>query len=80
MNRRTTIAAEADAVATFEIEARRRGISLSRVLAELIEREAEALRATRRPTIGFVSGDGSSIAELMERDPDGPFNKPYRDE
>ena len=79
MIKRTTISAEADAIATFEGEARRRGLSLSRVLAELIEREAETLRARRRPTIGFASGDGRSIAELMELDPDGPFSKPYRD-
>ncbi len=80
MTKRTTISADADALAVFEGEARRRGLSLSRVLAEVIEREADELRAKRRPTIGFVSGDGSSIAELMELDPDGPFKKLYREE
>jgi len=59
-------------------EARRRGVSLASVLRELVAREASMIRGRRRPRIGFASGDGTSIAELMDADPDAPFRSPYR--
>ena len=81
MTRRTTVSAEADDLATLEQEARRRGVSLAQVLRELVADKAREVRGARRPRFGlFASTDGESIAELMERDPDGPFRTPYRDE
>jgi len=80
MTRRTTLSADADDLAVLEGEARRRGVSVSQVLREAVTEKANLVRGRRRPRFGlFASGDGQSIAELMESDPDGPFKKPYRD-
>jgi hypothetical protein len=63
--RRTTVAADRDALDTLEAEARRRGVSLSAVLAEAVEDKAASIRAARRPRIGLGrSTDGRSAAEL----------------
>jgi Ribbon-helix-helix protein, copG family len=65
MVRRTTVAADRDALDTLEAEARRRGVSLSAVLAEAVEDKAASIRAARRPRIGLGrSTDGRSAAEL----------------
>jgi hypothetical protein len=64
MNRRTTLNADAEALATLEAEARRRGDSLSAVLAEAVEEKAVAIRRVRRPRLGLGrSTDGRSAAE-----------------
>lgn len=64
MNRRTTLSADAEALATLEGEARRRGASLSAVLAEAVEEKAVAIRRGHRPRLGLGrSSDGSSAAE-----------------
>lgn len=64
MNRRTTVSADVDVLATLEAEARRRGASLSAVLAEAAEEKAIAIRRTRRPRLGLGrSADGRSAAE-----------------
>jgi hypothetical protein len=64
MNRRTTVSADAEALATLEAEARRRGDSLTAVLAEAVEEKAIAIRRTRRPQLGLGrSRDGRSAAE-----------------
>jgi hypothetical protein len=64
MNRRTTVSADSKALATLEAEARRRGDSLSAVLAEAIDEKAMTIRRARRPRIGLGrSGDGRSAAE-----------------
>jgi hypothetical protein len=52
--RRTTLAAERDDLALLEQEAKRRGVSLARVLRELVSREAEQLRLARRPRVGVA--------------------------
>lgn len=78
MIRRTTLAAEADDLAVLEGEARRRGVSLARLLREVVGEKADELRERRRPRIGFARGDGSSIASLMEADPEAPFRSPFR--
>lgn len=69
-------------LAVLEGEARRRGVSLGAVLREAIAEKAAKVRETRpRPRFPlFHSGGGQSIAELLERDPEGPFRAPYRDE
>lgn len=64
MNRRTTVSADAEALATLEAEARRRGESLSAVLAEAVEEKAIAIRRARKPRLGLGrSNDGRSAAE-----------------
>jgi hypothetical protein len=64
MNRRTTVNADSDALATLEAEARRRGDSLSTVLAEAVEEKAIAIRRVRKPRLGLGrSNDGRSAAE-----------------
>jgi hypothetical protein len=64
MNRRTTVSADAEALATLEAEARRREESLSAVLSEAVEEKALAIRRARRPRLGLGrSSDGRSAAE-----------------
>jgi Ribbon-helix-helix protein, copG family len=77
MTRRTTVTAEADDLAVLEEEARRRGVSLSQVLRELVAAGADQVRNTRpRPRLGlFASGEGN-LSELSWTDEDAP----YRDE
>jgi hypothetical protein len=65
MHRRTTVSAPSEALDTLEAEARRRGVSLTTVLAEAVSEKAAALRAARRPRLGLgASTDGRSAAEL----------------
>jgi hypothetical protein len=64
MHRRTTVNADSEALATLEAEARRRGESLSAVLAEAVEEKAVAIRRVRKPRLGLGrSSDGRSAAE-----------------
>ena len=68
MNRRTTVSADAKALATLEAEARRRGASLTAVLAEAVEEKAIAIRRTRRPQLGLGrSEDGRGAAETATK-------------
>jgi hypothetical protein len=63
--RRTTVAARRASLDTLEAEARRRGVSLSTVMAEAIDEKARALHAARRPRLGVArSTDGRSAAQL----------------
>jgi hypothetical protein len=63
--RRTTVAARRSSLDTLEAEARRRGVTLTTVLAEAIDEKADALHASRRPRLGIArSTDGLSAAEL----------------
>ena len=65
MMRRTTVSADHEALDTLEAEARRRGVSLSALLAEAVDEKAETIRAARRPRVGLGrSRDGRSAAEL----------------
>ena len=65
MMRRTTVSADHEALDTLEAEARRRGVSLSALLAEAVDEKAESIRAARRPRVGLGrSRDGRSAAEL----------------
>ena len=79
MIRRTTLAADRDDLALLEGEARRRGVSLARVLRELVAREADALRERRRPRFG-VGSAGSAVAELSSRDEASPARGRLRSE
>jgi hypothetical protein len=63
--RRTTVAAKRSSLDTLEAEARRRGVTLTAVLAEAIDEKARALHAARRPRLGIArSTDGLSAAEV----------------
>lgn len=63
--RRTTVAANRASLETLSAEARRRGVSLSAVMAEAIDEKAMRLHVSRRPRLGIArSTDGLSAAEL----------------
>jgi hypothetical protein len=63
--RRTTVAARRSSLDTLEAEARRRGVTLTTVLAEAIDEKADALHTSHRPRLGIArSTDGLSAAEL----------------
>jgi hypothetical protein len=65
MQRRTTVTAPEEALATLEAEARRRGISLTAMLAEAVNEKADAIRTGRRPRVGVArSSDGRSAREV----------------
>lgn len=70
--RRTTLSASSDALATLEAEARRRKISLAKILREVVEREAADIRARRRPRIGIIS-DGGGLAQASVDDEESPI-------
>jgi hypothetical protein len=64
MNRRTTVNADSQSLEILEDEARRRGSSLSTVLAEAVSEKATAIVRDRKPRLGVGrSTDGSSAAE-----------------
>jgi hypothetical protein len=63
--RRTTVAAKRSSLDTLEAEARRRGVTLTAVLAEAIDEKAKSLHAARRPRLGIArSTDGLSAAQV----------------
>jgi hypothetical protein len=63
--RRTTVSASHASLDTLEAEARRRGVSLSAILAEAIDEKASALHASRSPRLGIArSTDGLCAADL----------------
>ena len=65
MMRRTTLVADEDTLATLQAEADRRGASLATVLREAAEDKAAAIRAARRPRVGYGrSTDGRSAADV----------------
>lgn len=65
--RRTTVTADADDLAVLEGEARRRGVPLSQMLREGVARQAEALRAERRPRFGVGHGEpGLSMTSVED--------------
>jgi hypothetical protein len=70
--RRTTLGADPDDLALLEAEARRRKTSLAQILRELVEREADELRRSRRPRFGVVRTAGGT-AEASVTDEDAPF-------
>ena len=72
MTRRTTLAADPDDLAVLEGEARRRGVSLARVLRETVAREADRIRAQRRPRFGIFSSGGAGLSERSWQDEDSP--------
>lgn len=68
--RRTTISAPSDSLSTLEAEAKRRGVSLTVVVAEAIEEKAAVLRSSRRPRLGTgASGGRSEGAAVLANEP-----------
>jgi transcription initiation factor TFIIIB Brf1 subunit/transcription initiation factor TFIIB len=75
MNRRTTVTADSEDLATLANEARRRGSSLSSVLAEAVEEKAIAIKRAHKPRLGLGrSSDGASAAQIAT----GPVARPPR--
>jgi Ribbon-helix-helix protein, copG family len=75
MNRRTTVSADAEDLATLESEARRRGASLSSLLAEAVEEKASAIKRAHRPRLGLGrSTDRASAAQTATE----PIARPPR--
>jgi len=66
MNRRTTLSAPAADLDLLEREAKRRGVSLTTVLAEAVTDKAESIRRGRpTPRFGlWTSTDGVDAAQL----------------
>ncbi len=64
--RRTTLAADPADLAVLEGEARRRGVSLAQVLREVVAREADDLRARRKPRFGIARGPADAARASVE--------------
>jgi hypothetical protein len=77
MIKRTTLAAEADDLGVLKEEARRRGVSLAALLSDVVQREASAIRASRRPRIGIIERQ-VSIAKAMDEAPDAAVSSEFR--
>jgi hypothetical protein len=76
-SRRTTVAANTDDLAVLESEARRRGVSLTQVLREAVEREADRLRRKAAPRFGIVRGNGKAT-ETIASDEHAPAGRRER--
>ena len=68
------VAREED-LATLTHEARIRGLSLGRMLGEVLAERAEELRHQRRPRLGTFRAD-AGIAKTMEQE--NPAMRPFR--
>jgi hypothetical protein len=73
--RRTTVAARDDDLAVLATEARARGLSLSRMLGELVAERAQTLRSQHRPRLAIFRAD-VSIAGAIENE--NPASRPFR--
>jgi hypothetical protein len=74
--RRTTVVARDEDLATLSHEARTRGLSLGRMLGEIVAERARDLRSARRPRLATFSAE-ASIAKDSEREQ--PAARDYRD-
>jgi hypothetical protein len=73
--RRTTVVAREEDLATLAHEARSRGLSLGRMLGEVVSERAEDLRHGRRPRLATFSAE-VSVARESERE--NPAGRPFR--
>ncbi len=73
-NKRTTLVAREEDLTTLAREARMRGLSLGRLLGEVVGERAEQLRRSTRPRLARFDVD-ASIAEAGEQ----PQARPFRD-
>jgi hypothetical protein len=59
------VAAKRSSLDTLQAEARRRGVTLTAVLAEAIDEKAKSLHTARRPRLGIArSTDGLTAAQV----------------
>jgi hypothetical protein len=73
MIRRTTLAAESSDLEVFEIEARKRRVSLTLILREVVAEAAAQRRAQRpKPRFGIFEGSGEPVAQLIASDEEAP--------
>jgi hypothetical protein len=75
--RRTTVVAREEDLATLSHEAHARGLSLGRMLGEILAGRAEELRHGRRPVLGTFRA-AVSIAKAAGED--RPEARPFRAE
>ncbi|MHB8532265.1 MAG: hypothetical protein ACYDC2_06065 [Solirubrobacteraceae bacterium] len=75
-DRRTTLVAREEDLATLAHEARARGLSLGRLLGEVVGERAEQLRHDRRPRLGTFAADADIARDSMH---EGPETRPFRD-
>lgn len=73
--RRTTVVARDEDLATLAHEARNRGLSLGRMLGEVVAKRADELRQDRRPRLATFRAD-ASIAKAAEEEK--PAARPFR--
>jgi hypothetical protein len=73
--RRTTVVAQEEDLATLAHEARSRGLSLGRMLGEVVAEHAGELRHGRRPRLATFRAD-VSIARAAEEEQ--PQARPFR--
>jgi hypothetical protein len=65
--RRTTVVARDEDLALLQREARNRGLSLGRMLGEVVARRADELRQDKRPRLGtFSVGQDIADSEAQE--------------
>ena len=58
--RRVTITVSADSIDILQAEAKRRRVSLTSIVTEIIEEKVSALRLTPRPRLGLGASAGRS--------------------
>jgi hypothetical protein len=73
--RRTTVTARDEDLALLAHEARGKGLSLGRMLGEIVAERADEVRQERRPRLGTFRAD-ASIAEAAEEEK--PAARPFR--
>jgi hypothetical protein len=73
--RRTTVVARDEDLAMLAHEARDRGLSLGRMLGEVVAKRADELRQDRRPRLATFRAD-TSIAKAAEDE--RPEARPFR--
>lgn len=71
------MAAEQDDLAVLRREAHKRGVTLSQVLREAVEHEAQRLRKDAKPRFGVVRGDGQATRTIAD-DEHAPARRPGR--
>jgi hypothetical protein len=74
---RTTLAAAPEDLETLRAEARRRRVSLARLLREMVAQRAKQLRERRRPRI-VVGRSGKGVARDSVRDEVSPAVSRYK--
>jgi hypothetical protein len=74
--RRTTVVAREEDLATLSHEARAQGLSLGRMLGEVLAERAELLRHSRRPRLATFS---ANVSIAKESEHETPAARPFRD-